>query len=75
MSDTNARFEGNIPEAYDRELGPVLFEPYATDLARRIDVQPGQFPDPVADVLADLPGDFGHRRGPADTDFQVHERF
>jgi ubiquinone/menaquinone biosynthesis C-methylase UbiE len=42
MTDTNARFEGSIPEVYDRELGPVLFEPYATDLARRIDVQPGQ---------------------------------
>lgn len=42
MTDTNARFQGNIPEVYDRELGPVLFEPYATDLARRIDVKPGQ---------------------------------
>ncbi len=31
-----ARFVGSIPELYDRHLGPVLFEPYARDLARRV---------------------------------------
>ena len=31
-----ARFHGTIPELYDRYLGPVIFEPYAVDLARRI---------------------------------------
>jgi ubiquinone/menaquinone biosynthesis C-methylase UbiE len=31
-----ARFVGPIPELYDRHLGPVLFEPYARDLAARI---------------------------------------
>src|SRR5437867_11146970 len=36
MTDPNARFEGSIPENYDRYLGPVLFEPYARDLARRV---------------------------------------
>ena len=36
MTDINARFEGSIPEAYDRYLGPVLFQPYADDMARRI---------------------------------------
>jgi len=30
------RFVGPIPELYDRHLGPVLFEPYAQDLAARI---------------------------------------
>jgi ubiquinone/menaquinone biosynthesis C-methylase UbiE len=31
-----ARFVGSIPELYDRHLGPVLFEPYAKELASRI---------------------------------------
>jgi len=31
----NARFDGSIPAAYDRYLGPLLFEPYAADLAAR----------------------------------------
>jgi ubiquinone/menaquinone biosynthesis C-methylase UbiE len=38
MSEPNARFLGTIPELYDRHLGPVIFEPYATDLARRVTV-------------------------------------
>jgi ubiquinone/menaquinone biosynthesis C-methylase UbiE len=37
MSDTDARFTGSIPEFYDRELGPVVFDPYARDLAGRVD--------------------------------------
>jgi ubiquinone/menaquinone biosynthesis C-methylase UbiE len=31
-----ARFLGNIPELYDRHMGPVLFEPYALDVAQRV---------------------------------------
>src|SRR5450432_3496467 len=38
-----------------------------------VDFQPGQFPDPVADVAADLLGDVENRCGPADTDLQGHE--
>jgi SAM-dependent methyltransferase len=34
MSDR--AFVGSIPEVYDRCLGPLLFEPYAVDLARRL---------------------------------------
>jgi ubiquinone/menaquinone biosynthesis C-methylase UbiE len=30
------RFTGSIPELYDRHMGPVLFEPYAQDLAQRV---------------------------------------
>jgi ubiquinone/menaquinone biosynthesis C-methylase UbiE len=30
------RFAGAIPELYERHLGPVLFEPYAKDLAARL---------------------------------------
>ena len=37
MSDVT-RFVGSIPELYDRHLGPVLFEPYARDLAARLPV-------------------------------------
>lgn len=38
MSETNAAFIGSIPEQYDRYLGPLLFEPYATDLCARLQV-------------------------------------
>jgi len=41
MTDANAHFQGSIPENYDRYLGGVLFEPYARDLAGRIDAKPG----------------------------------
>jgi SAM-dependent methyltransferase len=37
MSTTDVIFAGSIPELYDRYLGPLLFEPYAEDLARRLD--------------------------------------
>ena len=36
MSDKNLRFAGSIPEYYDRYLGPVLFEPWAADMATRV---------------------------------------
>jgi SAM-dependent methyltransferase len=36
MSSSAAAFSGSIPEFYDRQLGPVLFEPYAADLAARL---------------------------------------
>ncbi|HEV3392047.1 MAG TPA: class I SAM-dependent methyltransferase [Chthoniobacterales bacterium] len=34
--DRNVVFAGAIPENYDRYLGPVIFEPYAEDLASRL---------------------------------------
>jgi ubiquinone/menaquinone biosynthesis C-methylase UbiE len=34
--DINVVFEGSIPENYDRYLGPVLFEPFAEDMAARL---------------------------------------
>jgi ubiquinone/menaquinone biosynthesis C-methylase UbiE len=40
MPEANAQFVGSIPEIYDRHLGPVLFEPYAADLAARVKVGP-----------------------------------
>ena len=36
MNSTDAAFSGSIPALYDRCLGPLLFEPYARDLAARI---------------------------------------
>lgn len=33
----DARFAGSIPDLYDRVMVPMLFEPYATDLAARIE--------------------------------------
>ena len=38
MPADNVAFVGSIPENYDRYLGPVLFEPYAADLAARVNV-------------------------------------
>jgi len=36
MTDPNARFAGSIPENYHQHLGPLLFETFASDLARRL---------------------------------------
>ncbi|HYE43587.1 MAG TPA: methyltransferase domain-containing protein [Caulobacteraceae bacterium] len=33
----DSAFVGSIPELYDRHLGPMLFEPYARELARRFE--------------------------------------
>src|SRR5215813_12419393 len=34
--DQNVLFQGAIPKNYDRYLGPVMFEPFARDIARRL---------------------------------------
>ncbi len=39
MAEPNLSFSGSIPQMYDHYLGPVLFEPYAADLARRVAAQ------------------------------------
>ncbi|MGE0094549.1 MAG: class I SAM-dependent methyltransferase [Alphaproteobacteria bacterium] len=36
MAATDKLFSGSIPEIYDRLLVPLIFEPYALDLARRL---------------------------------------
>ena len=38
MTDRSQQFTGSIPAAYDRYLGPMLFEPYANDLTARFAV-------------------------------------
>ena len=40
MSDMNRSFAGQMPEFYDRFLVPVMFEPFAQDLARRLQGMP-----------------------------------
>lgn len=35
MGTIDTQFAGSIPSLYDRHLGPLLFEPYADELARR----------------------------------------
>ena len=35
MLETDKVFAGSIPENYDRYMVPLIFEPYAADLARR----------------------------------------
>ena len=36
MEATDKLFSGSIPEIYDRYLVPIMFEPYARDLAERL---------------------------------------
>lgn len=36
MTDTDSVFAGSIPDIYDEFLVPLIFEPYASDLARRV---------------------------------------
>jgi ubiquinone/menaquinone biosynthesis C-methylase UbiE len=42
MTDINSAFTGNIPEIYDRYLGPMFFHCCAEDLAERIAENPVQ---------------------------------
>src|SRR5918992_2223359 len=36
MADTDKVFAGSIPKLYDKYLVPLIFEPYAADLAKRL---------------------------------------
>jgi len=36
IAEESARFDGSIPEMYDRYLGTLLFEPHAADIAERV---------------------------------------
>ena len=40
MADTDKVFAGSIPKIYDTYLVPLIFEPYATDLANRLRSRP-----------------------------------
>jgi ubiquinone/menaquinone biosynthesis C-methylase UbiE len=41
MSNQHTAFIGSIPENYDRYLGSVLFDPFASDIVNRLDVSEG----------------------------------
>ena len=41
MSKQTASFTGEIPAIYDHHLGPVIFEPYARDIAARLECPDG----------------------------------
>jgi ubiquinone/menaquinone biosynthesis C-methylase UbiE len=41
MTDAHAAFAASIPQRYDEYLGPLLFEPYAADLASRLRLDAG----------------------------------
>src|SRR5947209_13593819 len=49
MTTTDKVFAGSIPEIYDRLLVPLIFEPYARDLATRI---AGSNPDDLLETAA-----------------------
>src|SRR5258708_33260685 len=36
MTKVDTVFSGSIPSLYDRYLGPLIFEPYAQDIANRL---------------------------------------
>ncbi|MGN6142973.1 MAG: class I SAM-dependent methyltransferase, partial [Mesorhizobium sp.] len=36
MLEADKAFAGSVPENYDRYMVPLIFEPYAADLARRV---------------------------------------
>jgi ubiquinone/menaquinone biosynthesis C-methylase UbiE len=36
MTDTDKVFAGSMPAVYERHLGPLIFEPYALDMAERV---------------------------------------
>ena len=41
MTNPNTSFTGMVPGLYHEGLGPMFFEPYARDIARRVDVPGG----------------------------------
>ena len=49
MSQLDSKFAGSIPAIYDRYLGPLIFEPYAADLAQRVS---GLNPRSVLEIAA-----------------------
>jgi ubiquinone/menaquinone biosynthesis C-methylase UbiE len=64
MSATDAKFSGSIPDIYEQYLVPLLFQPYAHDLAKRVnDLRSGTLIEVAAGtgavtraLIAALPG-------------------
>jgi hypothetical protein len=49
FSNNDSAFAGSIPELYERYMVPLIFEPYAADLALRISQQR---PERVLEIAA-----------------------
>ncbi len=49
MTSTDVLFTGSIPAIYDRYLVPLLFDPYARDLAQRLE---GEAPTDILEIAA-----------------------
>jgi len=49
MTNSDAAFAGSIPAIYDSALGPMFFEPYARDLAKRLKARKG---DKILEIAA-----------------------
>ncbi|HZN04581.1 MAG TPA: methyltransferase domain-containing protein [Candidatus Polarisedimenticolia bacterium] len=52
MSSSDAKFAGSIPDLYEAHLGPLLFEPYADDLAARLPIPTGAGAFRVLEIAA-----------------------
>ena len=74
MVTSDKLFAGSIPEIYDRFLVPLIFEPYARDLAERLaKTEPRNVLETAAGtgvvtraMLSKLPTGTGDRSQPAD---------
>jgi SAM-dependent methyltransferase len=42
MANADTTFSGSVPQIYTRYMGPIFFEPFAEDMARRIAATPGR---------------------------------
>ncbi|MBA3270095.1 MAG: class I SAM-dependent methyltransferase [Acidobacteria bacterium] len=49
MTNSDASFAGSIPGIYHSSLGPMFFEPYARDIAKRLTAQTG---DTILEIAA-----------------------
>jgi len=58
MSERDTAFAGSIPRIYEAYLVPMLFEPYARDLARRLSAFA---PADILEVAAGTGGTAGSR--------------
>ncbi len=74
MSSADKVFAGYIPKIYETYMAPMLFEPYAQDLARRLASRRGArrvAPEAATDLAAEAVANrFG--RGEVDAKMQAH---
>ena len=64
----DSRFAGSIPSLYERYLVPLIFEPYAVDLCRRVSALNRQRATQAAEAA--LSRQFGS--GPVEGAIQAH---